>query len=75
MCVAYNLMRLVYLEAERGVQVSFAGGAQVLRETPWQHLEDLYEAYKGRATPKPGVLDGTVASTPPPGPPTGTPAT
>ena len=53
MCVAWNLMRLVYLEVERGIKVSFAGGVQVLRETKWEHLEDLYDAYRGRSTPRP----------------------
>jgi len=70
MCVAWNLMRLVYLEVERDVKVSFAAGAQVLRETPWQHLEDLYDAYRGRATPKPGSVVATAAAEPSAGSPT-----
>ncbi|MEA3143754.1 MAG: hypothetical protein QOG31_1078 [Thermoplasmata archaeon] len=65
MAIAYNLMRLVYLEVEQGIQVSFAGGAQVLREQPWQHLIDLYDAFKGRATPKPGALPAGGSSAPP----------
>ena len=56
MAIAYNLTRLVFLEVEQGIKVSFAGGAQVLRTTKWQHLEDLYEAYRGRSIPKPDAL-------------------
>jgi hypothetical protein len=65
MAIAYNLMRLTYLEVEQGIQVSFAGGAQVLREQPWQHLVDLFDAYRGRATPKPGALPAGGSSAPP----------
>ncbi len=57
MAIAYNLTRLVFLEVEQGIRVSFAGGAQVLQTQPWRHLEDLYDAYKGRSTPKPGAFD------------------
>lgn len=71
MCVAYNLMRLVYLEVEQGIRVSFAAGAQALREKPWQHLEDLYDAYKGRATPKPDTSQPATPSASPPEPPSG----
>ena len=71
MALAYNLTRLVFLEVEQGIKVSFAAGAQTLRATPWQHLEELYAAYRGRSTPKPGVLPepAASASAPPPGPP------
>ena len=37
MALAYNLTRLVFLEVEQGIKVSFAAGAQIMRSTPWQH--------------------------------------
>ena len=70
MALAYNLTRLVFLEVEQGIKVSFAAGAQIMRSTPWHHLEDLYDAYRGRSTPKPGVLPEPAApTTAPPAPP------
>ncbi len=42
MCIAYNLARLVYLGVERGIQIQFAGGAQVLAEAEWKDLDALY---------------------------------
>ncbi len=60
MAIAYNLTRLVFLEVEQGIKVSFAGGAQILRTQPWRHLEALHEAYKGRSIPKPGAFDAGV---------------
>jgi hypothetical protein len=42
MCIAYNLARLVYLGAEQGIQIQFAGGVQVLAEAEWVELDVLY---------------------------------
>jgi hypothetical protein len=73
MALAYNLTRLVFLEVEQGIKVSFAAGAEILRSQPWQHLEELYDAYRGRSTPKPQP-DGPALPTPPGPPPAPAPA-
>ncbi len=47
MCIAYNLTRLVYLGVDRGIQIDFGGGAQVLSRVPWVPLPSLHEQYRG----------------------------
>lgn len=39
--VAYNLTRLVYLSLDQGIQIQFAGGAQVLARASWVPLPEL----------------------------------
>lgn len=46
MCIAFNLMRLVYLGVERGIEIDFTGGAEVLSRLPWVPLETLFERYR-----------------------------
>jgi hypothetical protein len=53
MCIAYNLMRLVYLGLEREVEVGFDGGARVLAAAEWVPLERLHGQFRGRSTPRP----------------------
>ena len=53
MCIAYNLTRLVYLEVERGVEVGFEGGVQVLSRLSWVPLERLHAQFKGTSVPRP----------------------
>lgn len=47
MALAYNLARLVYLGLDRGIEVDFTGGAEVLRTTRWRSLHAL--AAEGQA--------------------------
>lgn len=49
MAIAYNLTRLVFLEVERGIQVSFRDGAARLAAGPWASLDDLRSRVTGSA--------------------------
>lgn len=65
--IAYNLARLVYLGLDRGIEIDFAGGADVLRRTRWRSLRALAaegeaEGYKCLTRPAPS---GTVSRLPP----------
>jgi hypothetical protein len=41
MAIAYNLIRLIHVELEQGIQIRFSTGARRLAQTPWLPLEDL----------------------------------
>lgn len=52
MCIAYNLMRLVYLGLDRGIEVRFDGGARALAAAAWVPLKTLHRQFRRSSTPK-----------------------
>jgi hypothetical protein len=46
MAIAYNLTRLVYLGLERGLEVDFKGGAEVLKGAKWVPLGVLHDQFR-----------------------------
>lgn len=57
MCIAYNLMRLVYWELEQGKTAHFGRGAKILAQAPWHDLAELRR-----------LLDEELGRPPPPNP-------
>lgn len=61
MAIAYNLTRLVFLEVERGIQVSFKDGTARLAAARWASLEEFHRTSQA-ATRRPPT-----SPSPPPG--------
>ena len=51
MAIAYNLIRLIYLALDQGIEPGFREGAEALAGKKWVHLSTLHRRFRGRSTP------------------------